>query len=406
MADLPDDADRDDPDRGEGGDGGAFNPFGAFPMFGDIARALQGQGPLNWDAARQFAMLGATEGRPEHNVEPAIRIAYTDLARIASMHVNDVIGTDTTYPEPRIVTRGQWAAETLEAYRPLFTDLATSLGQTDTADQDDVGDPMLQMMAGLSRMVAPAMMGMSVGSMVGALSKRVFGLHDLPIPRPKQEIVLVGSTIDAFAAAWEIPLDEMRLWVLAHELSGHRIFLVDHLRETLADLVRAHVGGFRPDPTALAQQLDGLDPLDAGDDPMAALQRAFSDPELLLGAVRSDEQRALQPRLDAAVAAVVGFTDWVVDAVAVRVVGGDALRIAEAVRRQRAEPSPDDVFVEKLLGIRVGDDQVARGKAFVQGVVDRAGEHGLIRLLELPDSMPTPSELDAPGLWIARVSGE
>jgi len=113
----------------------------------------------------------------------------------------------------------------------------------------------------------------------------------------------------------------------------------------------------------------------------------------------------LRPRLDAAVAAVVGYTDWMVDAVAVRLVGGEALTIAEAVRRRRIEASPDDVFVERLLGIRLGDDQVRRGKAFVQGVVDRVGEAELNRLLGLPHPLPTPAELDAPGLWVARVSG-
>src|SRR5215218_8199556 len=92
----------------ERGGGDTPNPFSAFPMFGDIARALQGQGPLNWDAARQFALLGATEGAPEHNVDPAVRITYAALAQIAGMHVNDVTGSDTVFPEPRIVTRGQW----------------------------------------------------------------------------------------------------------------------------------------------------------------------------------------------------------------------------------------------------------------------------------------------------------
>src|SRR6187402_2152224 len=78
--------------------GATPNPFSGFPMFADIARALQGQGPLNWDAARQFAMLGATEGGSEDNVEPQVRLAYTDLARIAAMHVNDVTGSDTVFP--------------------------------------------------------------------------------------------------------------------------------------------------------------------------------------------------------------------------------------------------------------------------------------------------------------------
>lgn len=393
-----------DDDQGQGDE--PFNPFGAFPMFGDIAKALQGQGPLNWDAARQFAMLGATEGQPEHNVDPGDRIAYGELARIAAMHVNDVTGGEDDPPEPRIVTRGQWAAETLEAYRPLFTDLATSLGQQPGTDVDTPADPMMQMMAGLSQMMGPAMMGMSVGSMVGALSQRVFGLHDLPIPRSKQEIVLVARNIAEFAETWEIPTDQMRLWVLAHELSGHRVLSIGHVRTALADLVRQHVSGFRPDPSAMADSLGGIDPMSSDTDPMEAIQQAFSDPEVLLGAVQSDEQRALQPRLDAAVAAVVGYTDWVVDAVSVRLIGGESLRIAEAVRRQRAEPTPDDVFVEKLLGIRVGEEQVRRGKAFIQGVVDRVGEDGLTKLIETPDSLPTPAEIDAPGLWIARVSGD
>src|SRR5690606_22273712 len=125
----------------------------AFPMFGEIAKALQGQGPLNWDAARQFALLGATEGKPEANVDPTVRIAYADLARIAAPHVNDVTGADLAFPEPRLVTRGVWATETLEAYRPLFTDLALSLGQSsgpqpgELGDVDEAsGDPMLAMM--------------------------------------------------------------------------------------------------------------------------------------------------------------------------------------------------------------------------------------------------------------------
>jgi len=403
MAEGPDNLPNDDRDDEDP----ATNPFAAMPMFGDLAKALQGQGPLNWDAARQFAMLGATQGEPEHNVDPAVRIAFADLARIAAMHVNDVTGTDNPYPEPRVVTRSQWAAETLDAYRPLFTDMATSLGQQPDADTADAsGDPMMQMMAGLNRMMAPAMMGMSVGSMVGTLSQRVFGLFDLPIPRERNEVVLVGRTIDEFSSQWEIPLDEMRLWVLAHELSGYRVLSIPHLRDELTSLVRAHVGGFRPDPSAIADKLGNFDPLGGGDDPMEALQQAFSDPEILLGAVESPAQRELQPRLDAAVAAVVGYTDWVVDAVAVRVVGGDALRIAEAVRRQRSGTTPDDQFVERLLGIRVGEQQVIRGKSFIQGVVDRVGEHGLTRLLDLPGSMPTPNEIEAPGLWIERISGE
>ena len=86
-----------------------------------------------------------------------------------------------------------------------------------------------------------------------------------------------------------------------------------------------------------------------------------------------------------------------------RVIGGDALRIAEAVRRRRLETTPDDVFVERLLGLQLSQAQVQRGKDFIAGVVDRAGEPAITELFGLPDSLPTPAEIEAPGLWIARL---
>ena len=76
------------------------------------------------------------------------------------------------------------------------------------------------------------------------------------------------------------------------------------------------------------------------------------------------------------------------------------------MRRRRVDTSAGDLFIEQLLGIRCGDEQVLRGKSFVQGVVDRAGERGLEPLLERPDAIPTPNELDAPGLWLARLEAQ
>ncbi len=250
-------------------------------------------------------------------------------------------------------------------------------------------------------MLAPAIMGMSVGSMVGSLARRAFGIYDLPIPREPQAMSLVASTIDDFAGQWEIPVDEMRLWVLTHELTGYTLFSAPHVSGSSRQRSSASTPPVSaPTPSALTDKLGSLD---VTGNPMEAMQQAFNDPEILLGAVRSPEQIALEPQLDAAVAVVIGYLDWVVDAVSVRVVGGNALRIAEAVRRRRLEITPDDMFVQRLLGIRLGADQVARGKSFIQGVVDRAGEEALSPLLARPDSFPTVAEVDAPGLWLARL---
>jgi len=380
------------------------NPFAGLPMFGDLAKALAGQGPLNWDAARQFAGIASNGGASEPNVDPAVRIALADLARIIEMHVRDLTAIDTQFPEITPVTKGVWAQRTLEAYRPLFTELATSLGRRPAGEVEAAGDadPMMAMMANLSQMMAPAMMGMAVGSMVGRMAGRTFGQYDLPIPRSDQALLVVPATIDQFAHEWSLPVDEMRLWVLAQEMIGHTLFNIPALREQFTAMVRHHVGAFRPDPSAVAEQLSSLE-VDESGDPMQAMQRLLSDPALLLGAVQSPEQALTAPQLDAAVAAIVGTVDYLVDGVAARVIGGDALRIAEAVRRRRLETSPDDLFVERLLGLQLTQEQVQRGKTFTAGVVDRVGEGRLTELFAKPSPLPTPAELDAPGLWIARL---
>ena len=110
------------------------NPFANLPMFSDLAKALAGQGPLNWDAARQFAGLASNGGASEPNVDPAVRIALADLARIVEMHVRDLTAVETQFPEITPVTKGVWSQRTLEAYRPLFTELATSLGRRPAAE--------------------------------------------------------------------------------------------------------------------------------------------------------------------------------------------------------------------------------------------------------------------------------
>ncbi len=393
----------DDASSAEFGD----NPFANLPMFGDLAKALAGQGPLNWDAARQFAAMAATgkDGAAaitEGNVDPTVRIALGDLARIVELHVRDLTGRDTIFPEVAPVTRGVWAQRALEAYRPLFTELATSLGRRQaTSEPGEESDPLMAMMSNLSQMMAPSMMGMAVGSMVGRLAARTFGQYDLPIPRSDRALMLVPVNIDQFAADWSLPVDEMRLWTIAQEMIGHTLFGFEKLSEQLSSLVRRHVGAFSPDASAVAEHLSSLETDDG--DPMAAMQQLLSDPALLLGAVQSPEQLALAPQLDAAIAAVVGSVDYLVDAVAARVVGGDALRIAEAVRRRRFEASPDDLFVERLLGLQLTQEQVQRGKTFTAGVVDRVGEHGLVNFFAGEQPLPTPAELDAPGLWIARL---
>jgi putative hydrolase len=188
----------------------------------------------------------------------------------------------------------------------------------------------------------------------------------------------------------------MRMWVLISELTSHAVLTVPHVRDTIAAAVRHYIAGFSPNPNALMERLTNMDLGDS--DPMAMMNKFFTDPSIILGAVRSPMQENLAPSLDAMVAAIIGYVDHAVDGISKSVLG-TGTQIAEAVRRRRVEASPSDSFVEQLLGL-----QVERGNAFVAGVVERAGTEGLGQLFSRSGNLPTPSELDAPGLWLARLA--
>ena len=378
---------------------------------------MSAQGPLQWDVARQTALMAATEGVTEHNVDPQRRIAVESLANVARMHVAEMTGLATPAAVPLdVVGRATWTNLTLQAWKPYFDALAQAIGGTATstasgtadnttentaASEADESDPMLAMLANVSKLIAPSMLGMSVGTLVGRLATNTFGQFDLPLPRdPHDRVVIVISNVDNFADEWSIPRDDMTMWALTHELISHGVFGVAHVRQTVQQLVSQFAGGFRPNPGALSESISSLD-ISSGD-PMKLLNSLLSDPTVLLGAQRSAAQERVAPILDAAIAGVVGYIDHYVDRVTARILG-QASPIGEAVRRRRVAQSGDRVFVERLLGVDLTSEQVERAQQFIAGVLERAGDDGVALLLAKHGNLPTPSEIVAPGLWLARL---
>jgi uncharacterized protein (DUF2342 family) len=77
--------------------------------------------------------------------------------------------------------------------------------------------------------------------------------------------------------------------------------------------------------------------------------------------------------------------------------------LTEALRRRRVETAEADRFVERLLGLELTQAVYDKGTNFVEGVIERAGADGLAHLWESEDMLPSPPEVDAPGLWLARI---
>src|SRR5262249_33022492 len=194
--------------------------------------------------------------------------------------------------------------------------------------------------------------------------------------------------------------DDLRLWVCVHEVARHTVLSVPHVRERLESLLKRYVAGFEPDPNALETRLGELDVSDPN-----ALQRLpelLGDPEVLLGAMQSPAQRGLLPQLEAVVAVVVGYVDHLMDTIGEGLIGSYGM-VTEALRRRRVTADPSDRFVQRLFGLELTQAHYDRGMAFVDGVIQRGGTDALERLWKSQRELPTPAELDAPGLWLARI---
>jgi putative hydrolase len=400
--------------------GGGDNPFGSF--LGDMMKMFMTDGPLNWQLARQAALMTATGGESEPNVDPLDRLRLEELLRVADLHVSDATGLATSQTGKilsiRAVTRAEWAYYTLDAYRSLFEALATALTATPppqggpgtpatppeaqplgfAAIFGDAADPESGLLGNLPQVLGPVMLGAQAGSLAGYLARRALGQYDLPIPRPPgDELLMVPTSINSFASDWSLPVDDVRLWVCLSEVTHHAVLGRPHVRARLDSLLLDYVKGFRVDPTALGTQLENLDLSDP-----TSLPAALGNPEALLGAMQTPAQQEVLARLGAIVAAIEGYVDHVLDTAGHRLISSYP-SLTEALRRRRAEATDADHMIEQLLGLQMGRATFEQGAAFVQGVLDRAGEDGLNRLWHSDNELPTPAEIGAPGLWLARI---
>ncbi len=384
---------------------------------------LSGSGSAGpWDSAAQLAGSIASRGAPESNVDPVDRMAVEQLARVAELQVQDATGRALDAPVRLVpLNRSQWAKTFLNDEQDLLERIAGSIGQ---ALQSQLGGLDADELAGASEqatpfgispealirqvmgMMGPMLLGMMAGSTAGHLAARALGHYELPLPRPADEpLSMVLANVDEFARSWSLPEDSIRLWVCLSDVVHHQVLTLPHVRDHLGALLREYAQGFDHDPEELDRRMRELgldDLLGSGEPDMAAVQRLAGDPDLLLGAMQSAEQRALMPQIEATVAAVEGYVDVILDTIGARLIA-DYDQVTEALRRRRVEFGPEARFVERIFGLELSQATFDRGSAFVSGLVERAGTGVFEVLWSGTESLPTPAELDAPGLWLARM---
>ncbi len=381
------------------------NPFSG--LLGDLLKVIggsaRGAGRPWLDAARALAQGVATDG-VEPNVDPLQRIKVEELARVVELHVEGATGLSTAERAYTFVPvgRGAWANRALDGWRPWLERMVAAVeaapgGRIEGLEAEDAPEGLQALLGQFASTMGPIMLGMQFGSAVGHLARQALGQYALIVPWPRSnELLVVPENVASFAADWSLDEDATLLWVCAHELIVQLVLDRPHVAERLSELLGASLAESMAAQQGIAERLGSMD---TGPD---SLQQLMSDPEALLADLLTPGSRATSARLSTIVAALSGYVDHATSQIA-QAITGSAGSLSEAWYRYRIADQRGRQAAAALFGFDVGRGEVDRGAAFVRGVLERAGEEGLGRLLTSAKTLPTPAELDAPGLWLERI---
>lgn len=389
--------------------------------FEELLKALtqaMSQDSNAWTMAQgASAQAGATPSEP--NVDPRDRIAYEQLCRVAEMQVNHHVSLDTAAVRElniRPATRREWAQSSLDELRwilePAGSKTAKKMIESSELDFDALELPAelpipKDFLKSMLSSFEPMAVSMLLTSMTQSLSETQLGAYDLPLPRhTNKELLVVSANISDFVEEWSLPQDDVRLWVCLHSYLNHVVLSLDHVRDSINNALMAYIDAFEPNHDQVNEMLMQArhdaedDPLNS-DDPFAMFKLNQS-PDALLNMARSHRQVAQLPHTNAIFAVIVGWVDHMIEAIGKNLIGSFSM-VTEALHRRRVTEDRAKRFNERLLGIELDQNCYDRGRAFIEGIIERGGSDVLSLLWQAPENLPTAHEVDAPGLWLERL---
>lgn len=339
-------------------------------LFSRLFELFNQPGPVNWKLAAEVSHHLTGERVP---VDPWAAEEYRELTRLAEFRLEESAAIPVSPASDVLpVDAREWADRNLEA----FGYLSEPFG-----DMGGLGGPMAQL--------APAMVGMQVGSLVGGLARWVVAGFDgaLPTDRPLPLTVVVPH-VEEFIGRHPFDASSVRLWVVTEEVAYRAVtavpFTTDHLRR----LLEAEAATIDFDPAQLTGLMGMTDP--------AQIQEAVAGElgELFGGEATEAARRETE--------AYLGLLAGYARLLAERSIG-ELLPALDAIRTARdRERSPAHEPVPFGPGAPSGA-AIAGGRKFCLEVERRYGREELTRMWTAPERMPTGAEMADPVAWAARV---
>jgi putative hydrolase len=346
-------------------------------LFSKLFELFDQPGPINWKLAAEVARHLAGDPVP---VEPWAAEEFRELARLAEYRVEQ-IAPFRLIPAPDVLpldARG-WAERNLESFGSLVEPFASSVATEGPA-------------APLMAQLAPALIGMQVGSLVGSLSTWVVASFDAGLPQDHPGAMsIIMPNIRSMTGADELDDREVRLWIVANEVAFRAVSQLPWIHDHLHQLASAYADAVKIDPTMLSGLMAG------GSDPVA-IEQAIADAGGIEGLIGGEEAEAPRLELEAFLGAITGCGRLLARrAVAELAPNFDLISTRRDETREETESSP-------AIGVGPLPPEATRlGDVFNQEVERRYGDDALETLWADPSRMPSAAELRDPTAWAARV---
>lgn len=338
---------------------------------------------ISWGAARAIAVTLAS--RTENSPQPE-DFDYRDAVQRTLDPLADFTGIELPQGPPdarqlRVADREEWIDFNIEGFGSLM-------------------EPVLKRATSEANNMTWALGGVTltaqVGLLLGFLSARVLGQYDTgPLlarrsaEEPGKVFFLDGNIVSA-AGRIGVPVDGLRLWIVLHEMTHALQFegypwLRNHLGELLESLIHP-----------LAEKLGVRETLKRLTSNLRSGGRSV---ELLM----SDEQRAKFDQMQATMALVEGYSDYVMHHVGSGLVP-DYDHLSRRMSASRAHRPPLETAIFRITGLDMKLEQYRLGERFADAVARRVGMQGLNKVWEKPENLPNLYEIQDPGAWLERMN--
>lgn len=379
----------------------SHDPFGDIPLFREIQRIMAaGAGPVNLEIARQVAAALAGEGGTEPEAGGGALRVYEDEVRRLELLLAGYTRLPLVEPmRVSLATRVGWARATLPAWRWLFEAMSrrftAELGrlQGEGADPGPLRATMGQ--------VAPLLLGIQAGTLVGHLARESTGRYDVPIPRDDDgKLFWIDRNVHAVAQEHHLDPGALRSWLVLHDAARHLVattvpWLDRYHRSLLVDVVDAiEIDASDLERRLVEMQSKGMEMLEEG---MGA--------ESALPIASTERHRRAVARLHGLVALCEGYARHARTAVADEAVG-DLTVVDAAMARRGATTSAGESLLTGLTGVAPDRDLESAGATFCAAVARLHGPDALNRAWDAPDNVPSIEEIRDPFAWMERVLGD